>query len=337
MSASLIVLLPVILLGIVSSLCFVGCVLQTGGLGGATNYSLGTVLPTPGIVAYWPLDEIDDNQSDGKSNNHAAFDHTPDPSNGGYIDPNTSSALYPWPEYSIPQASGPAVVSAGAPGSIQFGPGIVPGDIAPPFNNPNVRTTCPAVNGCFVSVPFAKKINPPAPFTLEAWVRSDWGIPPPPNLLPWRAVLDARTFNPCTGFAIVAMPMSDQPRVYQWAAIVGNGGNGDAGFSTVPSTAPIALGSTDYLAVTYDGQMLKLFVNAAQPASLATGYSPNTSSVLWIGAGIPFATNMRPQMDPTVVAGPLLPFDGAIQDVAIYGTALDPGVIKQHFTAGSPD
>ena len=59
MSASFVVLLPLILLGIVSVFCFTGCAFQTGGLGVPfSDYSNLTVLGNPAIVAaYWPLGE----------------------------------------------------------------------------------------------------------------------------------------------------------------------------------------------------------------------------------------------------------------------------------------
>src|SRR5213080_4527459 len=107
MSASLVVLLPVILLGILGVFCFTGCALDSSGLpdglppppnGGPpdegpppafTTYSDTTVLANPAVVAYWPLSESGDN--------FAAADRTPNPIDGQYIDPNTLAAIYPWP------------------------------------------------------------------------------------------------------------------------------------------------------------------------------------------------------------------------------------------------
>ena len=56
MTMSLVVLLPLILLGIVGTLCFVGCGLSTGGLETPfTKYTSTTILLNPAIIAYWPL------------------------------------------------------------------------------------------------------------------------------------------------------------------------------------------------------------------------------------------------------------------------------------------
>src|ERR1700740_1515184 len=57
MSASLIVLVPLLLLGLVTALCFVGCyhpvTLSVTSFGDYEN----TIINTPNLVAYWPLDD----------------------------------------------------------------------------------------------------------------------------------------------------------------------------------------------------------------------------------------------------------------------------------------
>jgi hypothetical protein len=337
MSASLVVLLPVILLGIVGGLCFVGCGFSPSGLGAPafTKYSDTTVLANAAVVAYWPLSETGDSLPAG--------DRAPNPDDGQYIDPTTLPAIYPWPDFSIGNAPGPNVESAAAPGSIAFAqPGIVAGDAVQPADDPGVRTPCVVVNGAYVNVPFNAKINPPTSFTLEAWVRVDWDKN---AASAWRFVLDARTFDPCTGFAIIARADDGQPGIYHWMAIVGNGGTGTAGFTiAVSDDPPITLndlsmpaGVTYYLAVTFDGpsQTLILFVDGEQrgPKINPAVYVPNTTSPLWIGAGAPYVP-LRPQA-PGVVGGPLFPFVGAIQDVAVYNAALASDVILRHYHNGN--
>ena len=337
MSASLVVLIPVTLLGIVVTFCFVGCNFTPGSfpLSLFSTYSDTTVLADPAVVAYWPLGESADSVP--------AVDRTPNPVNGQYIDQVTLPAIYPWPEYSVPNPPAPDVLSAAAPGSIAFAqPGIVPGDAAQPANDPNVRTPCMVVNGCYVNVPFDPKINPPTSFTVEAWVRVDWDKN---ATSAFRFVLDARDLNPGKGFGILARPDDTQPGVYHWQAIVGNGGNGTAGFSLATSDDPpiilndpsLPSGIIYYLAVTYDGsnQTLILYVDGEQrgPKVNAVTYVPNTAQPLWIGAGAPYVP-LRPQ-PPGVVASPLFPYDGAIQDVAIYNVALASDVILTHYHNGN--
>ena len=338
MSASLVVLLPVILLGAVTLLCFIGCGLDvTGTLVIFTKYSDTTVLANPAVVAYWPLSETGDNLP--------ATDRTsPSPHNGKYVDQTTLPASYPWPGYSIGNPPGPNIESADAPGSVAFAqPGIVPGDTIQPANDPASRTPCLVVNGCYVSVPFNAKFNPATAFTLEAWVRVDWDKNAPHA---WRAVLDARDFNPCTGFGIIARADDNQPGVYHWMAVVGNGGSGAAGFTIATSDdPPITLndpsmpsGVSYYLAVTYDGpsQTLILYVDGEQrgPKLNPATYVPNTTKPLWIGAGVPYVP-MRPQAPSVALAGPLFPFVGAIQDVAVYNAALTSDVILTHYNNGN--
>jgi hypothetical protein len=62
-------------------------------------------------------------------------------------------------------------------------------------------------------------------------------------------------------------------------------------------------------------------------------YVPNTTQPLWFGAGAPYEP-LRPQA-AGVVASPLFPFVGAIQDVAVYNAALTSDVILRHFHCGN--
>jgi Concanavalin A-like lectin/glucanases superfamily len=338
MSASLVVLLPVILLGIVSLFCFAGCGFSTHGLGPTfTQYSSTTVLGNPAVVGYWPLSETGDSLP--------AADLAPNPDNGQYIDPNTLPTIYKWPDYSVGNAPAPDLESAAAPGIIAFAqPGIVPGDFG--INNTDsdssAASPCLVVNGCYVNVPFASKINPATSFTLEAWVRVDWTKDDPQA---YRAVLDARDFDPCTGFGIFAKADDNTPGIYHWRVIIGNGGTGTPGFTTAESADPpitlkdpsSGVATSYYLAVTYDGpsQTLILYVDGLQsgPAITPAVYVPNTTKPLWIGAGASYVP-MRPQ-PAGVVASPLFPFVGALQDVAIYNTALSAPVIQTHLQNGN--
>ena len=197
------------------------------------------------------------------------------------------------------------------------------------------------VNGCYVNVPFNPKFNPKS-FTIEAWVRVDWDKSAPHT---YRTVLDSRDVDPGTGFSIYAKADDGLPGVYHWEAAVGNGGTGGTGNTLATSDEPritlndpaLPAGVTYYIAVTYDrsSKTLVLYVDGQQrgPKINSLVYVPNTTKPLWIGAGAPFFP-LRPQA-PGVTAGPLFPWVGAIQDVAIYNAALASDVILKHYHNGN--
>ena len=88
--------------------------------------------------------------------------------------------------------------------------------------------------------------------------------------------------------------------------------------------------------MTYDGpsKTLTLYVNGAQlDKTTSAVYVPNSTQPLWIGAAAPYVPR-RPQ-PADVVASPLFPFVGAIQNVAIYSAALASDVILKHFKNGN--
>ena len=140
MSASLIVMIPLVLLGLVTALCFIGCALQAGGLDLQGPY-LDAVTNDPSLVACWPLDD----QADISDN--------PDGATAADISKNKLNGTYKGAALSV---------------KVQQ-EGIVPGDV-PPSGPPN---TCAFFNGGRVSVPFAGALNP-AKFTVEAWVEPQW-------------------------------------------------------------------------------------------------------------------------------------------------------------------
>ncbi|MEA2942523.1 MAG: hypothetical protein QOD09_3052 [Bradyrhizobium sp.] len=325
---SLIVLIPVILLGIVGALCFAGCVLQTGGLATPFNdYTNGTVRGETSLMVFWPL-----NDKLKETDNPAPAIEIQSNIPSSYIDMATAPELYPWLGTPVGNPPGPDVASADAGnGSILFNqPGIVAGDAVDPAN-PSALQPCVVVNGCYVEAPFNPKFVPLGSFTAEAWVRVGWSST---DTHAWRFVLDMRDANPGRGFGILARAEDNQPGVYRWVAMVGNGAAGSAGVTSVPSIDTIALtdGATPvkpvYLALTFDGKAMTLFVDGESQGSMDVAYMPNTAQPIWIGAGAPFVAK-RPGG-----IGPLFPWVGALQDVAIYGAALDATAIRKHFNNG---
>jgi hypothetical protein len=193
------------------------------------------------------------------------------------------------------------------------------------------------VNGCYVEVDWNDKFIPKTTFTVEAWVRVDWTAGDPHA---YRFVLDMREHDPVTtGFAIFAKAEDNMPGVYRWAAAIGDGSATfvplESNEMTITLKDPAALaGTVFYIAVTYDGQTLSLFVNGDPQGGVAAGYAPNAAQVLWIGAGTPYSPPRTQPADTDNPASPLFPFVGAIQDVAIYKIALDSETIGTHFRNG---
>lgn len=157
----------------------------------------------------------------------------------------------------------------------------------------------------YVSVPFNAALNP-AKFTLEAIVE----VAGNENM--FRAVVSSRDIDADAqrrGFILYANDAN------LWEAWVGVGT--DWGKATGPAVTP----GKHYLAVTYNGTTLKLYVDPADdtPASVDVAYQPNTARELRIGAG----TN---ETDPQFW------FNGTIDEVAIYNIDLDFATIQTHFS-----
>jgi concanavalin A-like lectin/glucanase superfamily protein len=142
MSASLIVLIPVVLLGLVTFLCFTGCVLHTHGQGEGFGPYQDAILKTSNLVAFWPLDD----QPSPDVAQPEAVDIAPkqaplNPFTGLYTGPDGSFTLNHT--------------------------GIVVGDVS------NGLTPCAAFNGGFVQVGFQPDLNPLTSFSIEAWAQPE--------------------------------------------------------------------------------------------------------------------------------------------------------------------
>jgi hypothetical protein len=160
----------------------------------------------------------------------------------------------------------------------------------------------------FVSVPRNDDSLNPAKFTVEALVDVAGGDGQLRAVVSSRDVgADLQTF----GYVLFA---SDQNK---WAAFVGDGATPEGGVVSGPDVTP----GKHYLAMTYNGTTLKLYVDPAEdaPATADLFYEPNAARELRIGAGANEA------------ATPLDFFNGVIDDVAVYNVDLDFATIQKHF------
>jgi Concanavalin A-like lectin/glucanases superfamily len=179
-------------------------------------------------------------------------------------------------------------------------------------------------------------------FTFEAWVAPRWTV----TGFNW--VVFAARGNNGTGFAVSINPQN------QWQLATGDG----TAVVTVNTMVPAAVnGSLTYVAVTFTSatQVLSLWINPASessdgntpapPPTAAWPPSPDTTTpyvaidptqllTFFIGAG----DNQNAQTPRTQNGGlgaPLVPFQGQIQSVALYNTALDPTDLASHFQNGA--
>jgi len=339
-STTLFFLVPIGMLAVVWSVCFVGCVLQTGGL--AEPYS-NNILAEPSLVAYWPLSDFPNSPPPagapalpppppGSTGLGTALDLSGNNHNGSYINP---------PIY----VSGTTFLTTMGNPPVDLNPtlnlhqaSIVPGD-AFATGSKNLPA-CVDFEGGYVSIPWAANSPSLTDFTLEAWVQPRWTV----MGFIW-VVFAARTSNG-TGFAISI----DQQN--QWQLDIGNGTVNTVINTMVPAAVD---GSLTYVALTFDSatQVLSLWINpasdsdsnnpppptAAWPPSPATitpyvAIDPTQPMTFFIGAG----DNQHAQTPRTQAGGagaPLVPFQGLIQSVALYNTALDPTDLASHFENGA--
>ena len=339
MSTTLFFLIPIGMLAVVWSVCFVGCVLQTSGL--EPPYS-NNILAEPSLVAYWPLSDFPNSPPpagapalppppQGSTGLGTAQDLSGNNHNGNYINP----PIYP---------SGTTFLTTMGNPPVDLNPtlnlhqaSIVPGD-AFACGSKNLPF-CVDFEGGYVSIPWAPNSPSLTDFTLEAWIQPKWNV----TGFNW-VVFSAHT-GIGTGFALFINAQN------QWQLSVGNG----TALTPVNTMVPAAVnGSLTYVAMTFNSatQVLSLWIN---PGSESDSNTPPPPTAAWP----PDPTTITPYVaiDPTqpvtffIGAGdnqdapprtqaggpgaPLVPFQGLIQSVALYNTALDPTDLASHFQNGA--
>ena len=176
--------------------------------------------------------------------------------------------------------------SAAAPGTIDFDQSSLVS------NEPAKRSI--SVNGGWVEIPHTAELNQ-SQFTITAFVRTAWDAS---STGFYRCVFSNEDGVAKTGVGLYANADN------KWEAVVGD--TTTQVFAT--AGGPISLGTTDYLAVTYDGATLTLYVNAEIRGTLAAGFAPTTT---------PKSTTIG------IENGRHWPFVGQLEEVAYYNAALD--------------
>jgi hypothetical protein len=160
------------------------------------------------------------------------------------------------------------------------------------------------VNRARVVVPYALELNPPGPFTAEAWLK-------PATLAADSS--DYRTAFSSLGSGPTGWNLYQQPN-NTWAWVLW----GDNWASTyVVSPDPIVANVWYHMALVYDGSLFKVYVNGVLKASAAyAGFVPNKNGAANLG--------WRSDSD-------WKPFDGVIDDVAFYNKALNAQQVQLHY------
>ncbi|MDX6476183.1 MAG: hypothetical protein QOH95_1694 [Gaiellaceae bacterium] len=165
-------------------------------------------------------------------------------------------------------------------------------------------------NRQFASSPFGADLNPRV-FTLEAWARVDGGAGTARKVLVAR---DRKANVGLRGFILEATAANT------WKIWLGHGTKSWDSI-TGPALAP---GRWTHLVVTFDGSAATFYVNGSKAGSVFTPFEPNNQSNLRLGVG------------QSSTGAPDFFFDGALDDVAIYRSALPPDRVTAHFQAAHP-
>jgi hypothetical protein len=325
MSTTLFFLVPIGMLAVAWSLCFIGC---NGDTFQFSAYS-DTILTEPSLVAYWPLSDLlvplqilDQTASAGdlSGNNH----------NGTYTVP----PAYPSAQFS----------KAIAAPTVARGTSLVPGDAG---SQKNPFPASANFNGGYVSIPWNTPNSTPADltsFTFEAWIQPNFSAADASSKMLHWVVFSAVGPNN-TGFVVFIDENNN------WQVMLGNG------TTTQPVvTQPVPVNPNDpsnpnidgYLAVTFDAannNTLSIWLNpgsndtAGPPTANFTTtfkYLPVGESqqmTFFIGAGANEQPLRTPTMNPD--GAPEFPFVGQIQSVALYSSALGVDDLALHFENGA--
>jgi hypothetical protein len=268
-----------------------------------------TITRTPDLVAYWRLGEPDQPvpTSGGKAKSQVGGFH------GDYFTLNPVT---------IPDNLHHSPATAG-----KINLGITPGllELKPQDSNPCIQT-----DGGYVKVPFNDALNPPQ-FTFEAWVSPDSLLDPKFYYCLVESTGKPGTFGKKTGWGLYLGPadITSISGPLHWQVWMGDGLTAYKMVAIANGTdTPTKLRLT-YLALTFDGQNLQLFL-----------YYPNTNQEIGIktlrGAQNPNVTNFK-RNDNSATTGRgdffigtgsnltligaaqrLYPFKGKIQEVALY-------------------
>ena len=179
-------------------------------------------------------------------------------------------------------------------------PGAIPGD-------PNPAAGFATAPQTKVEVPFSADLNPPQ-FSVEVWAKVTGGSGS------YRSPVASRDDLPQRGYIFYA----DYLDTWQFWSGMGTQNGWD-----VIVGPPVQLGVWTYLVATYDGAIRRFYVNGVQVGVSTNSFGQNTAQLLRIGGSV----TENPVGD--------FFFEGAVDEVAVYNTALSPAAVLTHFALGT--
>jgi hypothetical protein len=196
------------------------------------------------------------------------------------------------------------------------------------FTNPFVNSD-PGYGSTKVEVPYYSALNPNGPFTVEFWAKPNVTVTdvycPVASINSDAAIAVGPDNNPRAGWLFYQYGTTNST-VNQWQFRMGNANNYLDGNAVVGGAA--TPGAWHHIVGVYDGTNALLYVNGAQVASRAiAGYQPNGARPFRIGTTC-FTGNLG------TYAGNR-GFDGWLEEVAVYGSALNGNDIAAHYGAAS--
>jgi hypothetical protein len=293
MSATLVVLLPLLVLAAVSLFAFAGCPLDVVGVAQppppvtTPDTYEDTVRKTGGLIAYWRLDEA-----------HLPGQPYPparDTSNVNHLD----------------GAYNGNVGLAAVPGALVT---KEPADKGTTFDEAG-----------YVEMPWNGLLDPPAAFSLEVWIQ--------PGALTaagtdQHAVAFRDVEGPVNSGYEINLNRKAGTSQIQGRVCTGGEGGGPQATEAYLELADADLGPDKdwkHVVMTFDGTAIKLYVNGDaggpnQTKSLPAPYRHNVQQPFRIGTG-------RAPASPA----PGQPYVGAIDEVALYSAVLDVNTVKGHY------
>jgi Concanavalin A-like lectin/glucanases superfamily len=326
---SMLLIAPLAVLVVVLLFAFVGCSSFTADLSGESGADYPPVIQKePSLVAYWRLQE--------------PISTIVAPTPPGTVIPGIAKdeqGAHPGKYFHLKQPTNQdnKRLSAANPGVLNLAQ--TPGLLA---NHP--AYTCVEFNGGYVSVDFDPALNP-ANFTVEAWITADFqGFAHGTYFCLFEDGAPATGKQKTEGFALYAGPASptDLTSNFEWQVWMGDGTTFTKLTNMQPTPALVQFNQTTYLALTFDGTNVMLFLyypETGQDLSMTSvaplvatfpTYKPATTGSFQIGAG----RNLIPTSPST---NPLYAYFGKVEEVALYNTALDVHTsLVAHEQSGGP-